>query len=481
MPSQRKYHQVHEYGVVTTTRALGAGTLAFWVILCPAALVSSLLYLADAVWGAILVGGISFVVAVIIAPELGLYAYFAWQAFDPVFVSQTTGDFTPAKVFAPFLLVVFLLRLGSYRARMLVSRPFVVTMLAFGCYGLLGAAIAYEPLRALRFAGQIIVQVALVIMTIHIMDTRDRVRRLMLATVAGGVLAALLLLLPGVLPSRVTRASMGEATDPNATAVALAIALAAIPGAWVYAKRKAIYLFYVAAVPTLFVVLLKTGSRTGLLAVFSAFCLGALLARGVGVVKRGLMACVFALVLGYMFVQVMRADLLSRGSRERIEEFVDYNRGGGHEDRIEIWKLAIRTYATSPITGFGFGNTPQALQRSHGWYKAIHNSYLGALVDGGPLGLFLFGYGLWCLIKCIRGIRGSSVAIPATIMLVLVLVPGLTLEIHFSKWFWIPATICLLLAEQSKREQLERTALPALPSARRWSSPQEMRLPYGAA
>ncbi len=453
MNTQSSFIQPSGYGVRTAPRKGNADIYVFWLILFPAAIVCLILYLTEAVWGAVYVAAIALILAVMIAPQVGLYGYFAWQAFDPIFISSESAIFTPAKALAPFLLVLFVLRVGRTGSPMLVSRPFVITMLLFGFYGFIGALVAYQPLAAVRYAGQIVVQAALVIMAVHMLNTRQYVGRLIFATVVGGVVAALLILLPGGLVGGTGRATMGEFGDPNTTAMALAIALAAIPAAWVYTRWKVFYPLYIIAVPVIFIAVLQTGSRAGLLSVFCAFAFGVLLAKGAGILKRVLIAAVFTLTLGYVFMHVMHTDVLDPASRERIEEFVRAGGEPGGNVRLDIWKLALETYAKEPIMGFGFGNTAYALQHYHGWYRDIHSSYLGALVDGGPVGFLLFGFGLWLLTRCVRGTKGTSAAIPATIMLILLLVSCLTLTIHFSKWFWVPATICLLLAEQAKREQ----------------------------
>jgi O-antigen ligase len=94
-----------------------------------------------------------------------------------------------------------------------------------------------------------------------------------------------------------------------------------------------------------------------------------------------------------------------------------------------------------------------ALEQKTGVQKDIHSVYLGALVDGGPIGFGLLMYSLWKLYAAVRSIGKKRAAMPAMVVLVLLLFSGLTHTIHFTKWFWVPATICLLLAEQAARER----------------------------
>ncbi|MCH8967151.1 MAG: O-antigen ligase family protein, partial [Planctomycetes bacterium] len=216
--------------------------------------------------------------------------------------------------------------------------------------------------------------------------------------------------------------------------------------------------------PLLVGAILMTGSRSAVIAVLAAFVLGVALARGAGLFKRVIVAVACTVAVVYIAVVVVQSDMLDAKSRDRIEEFVRA-RGDVGDSRLDIWNLGFQTYAEAPVIGVGFGNAAFTLERSRGWFRDMHSSYLSVLVDGGAIGLMLFGYGLWQLFRRVRGIRASPAAIPASIMLCLLLASALTHTIHFTKWFWVPATICLLLAEQAHRERSPANQAVAEPGA----------------
>lgn len=425
---------------------------AFWFLILPATAVAALVYVSGAGTVAIGIAVGALVLAAVISPHLGLYAYFAWQALDASVRTDASVLFTPAKAAAPFLLLLFVVRMGMRGSPMRLSRRFVLAMLLFGIYGVVCSFMAYEPLVAAQMGGQIVVQTLFLIMAVRMLDTRAYIRRLMFATVVGGVVAAVVMLVTGGRSGQFSRATLGEYANPNTTALALSIALAAIPGVWAFTRMKLMRVVYIAAAVPIFTAMLMTGSRSALLATVVAFGLGALLARGVGVFKRVVVGALCLAALGYGFVQVLSSDFLDRKSLDRLT-FLVQEPGHIEDSRLEIWRLALQTYSERPLRGFGFGNTRFAMEEAHGWHRDIHSSYLGALVDGGPAGLVLFAYALWVLVSCVRGIGASPAALPASIMLLLLLASLLTHTIHFTKWFWVPVTLCLVLAEQAEREK----------------------------
>ncbi len=422
-----------------------------WLLLVPAGLIAIGLYGAGAAWVAVGTFGTALIVAAVIAPEIGFYAYFAWQALDPIWITEGT-PLTPSKVLGPFLLLNYLLGLWRVGTPMLVSRRFVMIMFAFGFMGLPIVPFALAPLVALRYAGQIIVQVLLVVVAIHTLRTRAMIGRALFSTVVGGVVAATIMLVGGGQSGAFRRATLGEHANPNTTALALSIALMCIPAAWACHKDKLTRLFYLVAGPTILAATMQTGSRAALAAILLSAVSGGLLARGSGFGKRAVVPALCVLLAVTTGAYVLRTSILDPVSQERIEGFIRQRGSLEGESRLYIWDLALRSYVREPW-GFGFGNTQFKLAEEHGMEVDVHSAYLSALVDGGPIGLGLFVFGLWELALCVARIRQANPGIPAAMLACFVGVSCLTHTIHFTKWFWIPATLCLLLAELTQRER----------------------------
>lgn len=427
--------------------------VVFWALLAPAGVIAGVLYVLGSAMPAFVIAGVAFSVAAFISPAVGAYAYLALQALDAAFTTGAEDVFTPAKALGPFLLVAWLPHLARGAcARIRVSRPFIYGMLVFGLWGVATAAFSVTPYAALRFAGQVIVQGLILAMMLGVLNSSRRVGRAMWWTVAGGVIAAMSLVVTGGVSRQFGRATLGEFANPNTTALAISVAVAAIPGAWAFSRYLSVRLVCIAAAPLLLFAMVKTGSRSSLISIVAAFSIGVVLAKGGNIAKRGLIAlALVTLTIGTFFV-VLNANVLNRKAQERLEALVHRSESVTEDSRTVIWGMALQTYLSHPLLGVGYGSSAYAMRVRHGIERDVHNSYLGSLIDGGPIGCALFFYALLRLIGATRNCTQARTAVPSTILLVLALVSGLTHTIHFSKWFWVPVTLSLLLAEQARRD-----------------------------
>jgi len=430
-----------------------AENTAFWMFVVPGGFLTGILYVAEAGVVAWVVGGLTFLVATLYAPSLGVYAYFALQALDVGFKAERFASFTPSKALAPFLLLVFLTRLGTHKTRLQVSQSLVWTAMLFGVYGLLTAPLATDMKVASKYGAQIIIQALLIGVVAKLLTNRTQIHRALLATAFGGLIASMILVVTGGVSSQFTRATLGEFANPNSVAHGLSISLLALPAAWGYCRSLTLKTAYFAAAPVILAGMMKTGSRSAIAAAVGAFAVGGLVAKRAGLMRSVSVTAITTLLAGGSMLVVMRSGVLDAATQERIENFLSGRRGDVGEERGEIWKEALHEYLRRPVFGFGYGNTAAALQESQGVFLDVHSSIVGPLVDGGPIGFTLFALTLILTLKCVRGIRQGNPGIAAAMMFCMLIVSCLTHTIHFTKWFWIPITICVLLAEQTARER----------------------------
>lgn len=441
-----------------TQEAAGARSdiMAAGVILLPAALVAGALYFGGSTNMSMVVVGLAFVVACFAAPQIGFYAYFAFQALDAAFTTGFQDAFTPAKALGPFLLLPWLVWFSRSRVSALVSKPFVGWMCAFGMFGVFTAPFAYLPLAAVRYGGQVVVQAIMLIAAVHMLDHPRYIARALFWTVVGGVILAAAIFVTGGVSSQFGRATFGEYANPNTTAMALAISLAVIPAAWALTENKLYYIFYSLAPPFMLAAMFQTGSRSAIASLIIGSTAGVVFAKGGNIAKRALIAGVsLTIVMGSLFFAV-QTGLMGKIAQERIQAFVSGRESVATDSRSYIWAMSLEAYMARPAIGSGYGNSAEAFLQRHGLDRDVHNTYLGALVDGGPVAAGLMAYSLWLLFRAVRRAGGSRVGIPAMILLFVLLFSGISHTIQFTKWFWVPATICFLLAEFAERQHIEQ-------------------------
>lgn len=427
----------------------------FWLMLVPAGMVAAMLYVAGFKEVALGIVAASFIACSVMAPEIGFYGYFAWQSLDPMMIVEETTILTPGKLLGLFLIANYVIGIWRNRTPMHISRRYVMIMMAFGLYGIILTPVAVNPMFAFRNAAQVLIQVILVVIAIHTLKTREAIGRAAMFLVIGGVIASLIMLESGGLLGGYRRGTLSRYANPNTSALGLSLAVMGIPVAWSCLKSRWYIPLYLLAAPIIIAATMQTGSRSALAAILLASVMGGFLASKAGVVRRigiPLLCILIALVTG---AYVLATNTGNHAGLERIESMF-YTQGGLQtESRWYIWKMVINTYLRQPW-GFGFGNTQFKMAEIGNLPYDIHSTVLSTLVDGGPVTFFLFLYGFWLLIKHTRNIGRANPGTAAMMLLCFVGLSCLTHTIHFTKWFWIPVTFCLLLAELTQRENMNR-------------------------
>ncbi len=431
----------------------------------PGLLLAAVFYFAGATELAIGVAGLAVIVGCLLAPEISLYAFCFVQALDDAMLAQEGAILTPAKIIGPFILLTYALHPARRRTKMLLSGRFITIWLAFGIYGVAMAPVAMAPLAALRFGGQIIVLALIIVVAVHRLSNRVLISRALLFAVLSGVVASVQLVLLGVQSRQFSGAALGDFGNPNSTALALSTAIVCVPAAWATTRHKWLRIALLAAAPLMLTAMLKTGSRSALIAVFFSAVASVALVRRAGMMQRIIIPAFCAVVVAVTVSVVLQSGQLGERPQARLEQLVEGGVEFGRESRTGIWAMALDTYLRQPW-GFGYGSTGRALGAARGMNIDVHSSVLGALVEGGPIAFVLFLLGLWFAFRAVRSIKQGGLGIPAMMLFIFVIVSTLTHTIHYSKWFWIPLMFCMVLAEQARREELQArqgTTVPAAP------------------
>lgn len=438
--------------------------LYFWLGMAPFAGVSLLLYLLGEPFGAGVCLGLYIVLATFIAPQVGVYTAFAIQAWDPYFVDPARfipifGFPTPTKVLSFVLLAAYLVAPRRNKAKLTTSRFTLLIAATLTAWGVLISAFAPDKGLALRYAAQVTVLVVMMLAAVRFLHTREQVNRLMFWTIVGSVTACVAFNLLGD-PTSGQRGRLGEFSNPNTTAMTLAVGMVAIPAAWGLTRHRWMWGFYAPAAALIMMTLMKTGSRAACISVVIAYALGPLLTRSRGFIKK-LAAAILATSFGTgVFFAVLNARILDEKSQNRLEAIVQSTgRVGTTESRVYIWNNGLKTFLSRPLTGSGLGNAPLAMAAVlPGEARDLHSNYLAALVEGGIAGGVLFllllvaaGLAAWRIPKANPGV-------PAMILMVYVLLSSLTHTTYLTKMFWFPLGLILCLSEWAVRVARENAS-----------------------
>jgi O-antigen ligase len=292
-----------------------------------------------------------------------------------------------------------------------------------------GTRLAALKILALALAGALLLRYT---------SSRRRLRALIYAVLITAVMSAIFGIVretthhdtPGfILPQLQPQVGYGQFINRNHFAYLMEMALGLALGLMLGRGEKRMRLLYLAAALPVWVGLVLSSSRGGILSMLSQL-LFLLLIYGIagqspGAVDyesglwpfvRRLMGrlpvriLLIAGLLGAMFVGVVwiGGDPLAKRF-ETLQSEVGSEEAGQSESakRTEIWQASWKLFKAHPVAGIGFGSYWVAITQYYDVpgqkrpYQA-HNDYLDLLVSGGVIGAAL---GLWLLIAFIRRVK----------------------------------------------------------------------------
>jgi len=336
------------------------------------------------------------------------------------------------------------------------AKGVILFSMAFVSLGLLTSPFAINVFVAVKSCLQMFVLVLIVIVSLKVLDTPERIHRALFWLVVGSAFAAIGLLMGlgagGAGGTRYLRGTLSQDINPITTALGLTLPLSAVPALWGLAKRKSDYVICVICGALLLAGMMKTGSRAGVGSIVIACAAAGFMVKGREWGKKILVTVLAVVFVGGVFLFVLRMNILPEQSQNRLEAFA----GVGGEDakstgRMHIWKAAFEAYMDrNPVIGVGVANTEFAQQEYSGQFKPVHSSLIAPILELGIIGAVLFYGMLWEWFRRVREIRIASLGVPAAIMYITTFIFSAAHTIHYTKWFWIPIMLCLLLARQAQ-------------------------------
>ena len=194
--------------------------------------------------------------------------------------------------------------------------------------------------------------------------------------------------------------------------------------------RYACLVFLVAFV----VVILSTGSRTGLLLtafVFSLYFLSS------GSVRNFILMILLILLLSPVIYNYIPESIWNR-----FLETNDLIENGNFSDRGDIWSSGLSALLEENfVLGVGYSNFSTMLRQHFGWQMASHNTYLSYLADFGIIGFSIFLTVLYRLFKIVWGIYKSNKDIYILAYIIPFFVVMFVLETEYKRWLFIYGVI----------------------------------------
>ena len=123
--------------------------MLFWISTSVSCILAYFLYTTGQKYFALAAVGAVLLPSMLIAPQISLYLYFAWQAFDSVLLGSKQAVLTPAKALSLFILVLYVLAFSKVRHKIRISKGVLGVFFMFGIWGIIVSGQALAPLASL--------------------------------------------------------------------------------------------------------------------------------------------------------------------------------------------------------------------------------------------------------------------------------------------------------------------------------------------
>lgn len=178
------------------------------------------------------------------------------------------------------------------------------------------------------------------------------------------------------------------------------------------------------------IVILSTGSRTGLVLTFLVFVLYFISS---GNVRNFLLMISLVILLAPVVYKY-----IPEGIWERFSQTNDLVESGNFSERGYIWSAGLSAFKEENILlGVGYSNFSTMLRSHFGWQMASHNTYLSYLVDLGCVGLLFFLSILVRMSKIVMKIYKQHNDVYIFAYLIPFLIVMFVLETEYKRWLFM--------------------------------------------
>lgn len=182
------------------------------------------------------------------------------------------------------------------------------------------------------------------------------------------------------------------------------------------------------------VVILSTGSRTGLLLTFLVFALY--------FVSSGSLKNFLLIIMLIVFLAPVIYNYIPEGIWDRFSQTNDLVESGNFSNRGDVWSSGLRAFKDENfVLGVGYSNFSTMLQKHFGWTMASHNTYLSYLVDLGCVGFLFFLSILLRMGKIVTNMYKQHKDVYAYAYFIPFLAMMFSLETEYKRWIFMIGVI----------------------------------------
>lgn len=218
--------------------------------------------------------------------------------------------------------------------------------------------------------------------------------------------------------------------DQNTLSFLLCVGFTIVLGAFRRYNKSIWRYFSLVFLISCVVVILSTGSRTGLILIILVLVLFFVSSGG----WKNLILMFFLILL----LSPVIYNYIPETIWERLFETNDLVMSGDFSDRGYIWSHGLEAFwRENFVLGVGYSNFSTMLNQNFGWQMASHNTYLSYLVDLGFVGFVFFILVLYRMFMIVCRIYKATKDIYIFAYIVPFLVVMFVLETEYKRWLFM--------------------------------------------
>ena len=415
--------------------------------------IAGFLYQNDHHFAAMLIASIPACIITVSYPAVLVAALVAGQAWDQIFnASEETGIawLSPGRVLTLAAIAGYIHWRLKHPSRIGGTQRLLLLWVLFGAWTLVASIWAVDPHRGLNEALKICIQIGLLCAGADLLGNVQSLKSTFFYTFICGALAAAFLLSSNVAVTNDVNIRLSlQGTGINAIAITLGTVAMIAVGLLSLEKSRAIRILAVVCLVLLLMAILRTGTRSVVVAVPLAA-----IASGCGVLlekpKQSIVVILSALLVAGFYYKAAELGFIEGRLLERIQSSfsIDELRTNG---RWDMWKEGL-TYWVAHPWGTGPGCEWEAYGQQPGTVDAeSHNLFVSVLIQTGPVGLLLFLVPLFVQLRCALRLRSQAIRTAALGIMLFILLQALKGSFLGARIFWQPMMLIMIAIEADFR------------------------------
>jgi len=413
--------------------------------------------LSGAVKIAAIIAGLWNFIVVVISPRTGIVLILALQIWDTALNPEEESGYnwlSPVRVLTALCIVAFIINnLWHSEERIKGVREPLFLFLSFAIVGLIPGIAAEDRFRSLMATSKLLILLGFVWVGIRVLSKPKTIIQAMCIAVIGAGTGSLFILVSGIATRaeaehRLALAGLGV----NTLGVSLGLFIIVAIGLLVF--RRSILFVAISSASSLIMMatLLRTGTRSPLVAIPLSLILGSLLVYRKQVHKTLILTIFVSLLIGGVFVWSLKSGFVRGDLRDRILSIFE-SKTFSENVRLSLWKESLNIYSKNPF-GVGPGNEIYAFYKfSTSGRSALesHNTFFSVLIEYNIFGLLIFVIAMmWVAIK-IFTIKIKPLKLIAIMIFIYLMFNSMKGSIVGNRLMWQPTMLILIFTEIDMR------------------------------